>query len=226
MIPLERPDRPPALDDAGQVLDFERAWPVPGSHKDVMIRRHFGSTPTRYYQVLNRILDTPGAEALAPDLVPRLLRRREARRVARTGVRPIGARAAAQKVPPAQRSLDLFPTAQEAPMDEATEARMGELGKQLGMARADLAASSGWKDRVDAVIRNLARTGEEFTADDVRRRGAVPTDHPRAMGSRFLVAARAGLIRRVGYRPSGRENLHSHPISVWVGTERAQREAA
>jgi hypothetical protein len=93
-------------------------------------------------------------------------------------------------------------------------------GAQLaleGMTLADGAASEEWKDRWDRAIAALARTGEEFTADDVRRIAGPPLDHPNAAGARFHAAARRGLIERTGYRKSARQILHAHPIAVWRG---------
>lgn len=40
----------------------------------------FGMTPTRYYQVINQLLDTPEAIARAPKALQRYAARRQARR--------------------------------------------------------------------------------------------------------------------------------------------------
>lgn len=98
---------------------------------------------------------------------------------------------------------------------------MTTAGEQLalvGMGLARDAASDAWKDRWNQAIAALARTGEEFTADDVRKIAGAPTDHENAAGALFNGAARRGLIRRVGYRKSARDVLHAHPIAVWKGT--------
>lgn len=94
-----------------------------------------------------------------------------------------------------------------------------ELGQALrdqGIARVDAAEDPAWRAAADVAIAELAASGEEFTAEDVRRIAGDPT-HPNAMGARFRAAAQAGIIRRVGYRASSRVQLHAHPIAVWVG---------
>ena len=62
------------------VLAFERrAWPSPGA-KERAVRERFGISPTRYYQLLNALLDDPRALAHDPVTVNRLRRLREQRR--------------------------------------------------------------------------------------------------------------------------------------------------
>ncbi|MFW6695288.1 DUF3263 domain-containing protein [Streptomyces sp. MAR4 CNX-425] len=67
------------------VLALEtRAWPAPGA-KERAIRERLGLSPTRYYQLLNALLDDPRALAHDPVTVHRLRRVRQARRDAREG---------------------------------------------------------------------------------------------------------------------------------------------
>ncbi|MFJ4435050.1 DUF3263 domain-containing protein [Streptomyces sp. NPDC088923] len=54
----------------------------PGA-KERAVRERLGMSPTRYYQLLNALLDDPAAEAHAPVTVHRLRRVREARRAQR-----------------------------------------------------------------------------------------------------------------------------------------------
>ncbi|MFJ4697139.1 DUF3263 domain-containing protein [Streptomyces sp. NPDC088768] len=54
----------------------------PGA-KERAVRERLGMSPTRYYQLLNALLDDPAAEAHAPVTVHRLRRVREARRAER-----------------------------------------------------------------------------------------------------------------------------------------------
>lgn len=62
------------------VLAVERAsWPGPGA-KERAIREDLGISPTRYYQLLNALLDDPRALAHDPVTVNRLRRVREAQR--------------------------------------------------------------------------------------------------------------------------------------------------
>lgn len=65
------------------VLDFERRrWKHPGA-KEQAIRDEFEFSATRYYQILNALLDDPAALAYRPALIGRLRRIREARGRAR-----------------------------------------------------------------------------------------------------------------------------------------------
>ncbi len=62
------------------VLAVERAsWPGPGA-KERAIRERLGMSPTRYYQLLNALLDDPRALAHDPVTVNRLRRVRASRR--------------------------------------------------------------------------------------------------------------------------------------------------
>jgi hypothetical protein len=60
-----------------RVLDFEAGWTSHGGAKARAIRAEFGWTTTRYYQVLDGLLETPEALRHDPMLVRRLLRVRE-----------------------------------------------------------------------------------------------------------------------------------------------------
>ncbi|MFJ1703566.1 DUF3263 domain-containing protein [Kitasatospora sp. NBC_00374] len=65
------------------VLALEaRAWRTAGA-KERAVREELGISGTRYYQLLNALLDRPEALAHAPVLVNRLRRIRQARRDAR-----------------------------------------------------------------------------------------------------------------------------------------------
>src|SRR5688500_16052530 len=67
-----------------EVLDFEReAWKLTVS-KQRAIRERFGFSPSRYHQLLHRIIDRPEAVAYDPMLVRRLRRVRAVRRRSRT----------------------------------------------------------------------------------------------------------------------------------------------
>jgi hypothetical protein len=62
-----------------RILAFERSlWRSPGA-KEREILDTIGITPTRYYQLLNELLDQPAAAQFDPELVSRLRRRRTAR---------------------------------------------------------------------------------------------------------------------------------------------------
>ncbi|WP_407555682.1 DUF3263 domain-containing protein [Streptomyces sp. Pv4-95] len=70
-----------AQDEA--VLAVERrSWPGPGA-KERVVRERLGISPTRYYQLLNALLDDPRALAHDPVTINRLRRVRDARRARR-----------------------------------------------------------------------------------------------------------------------------------------------
>jgi hypothetical protein len=92
----------------------------------------------------------------------------------------------------------------------------GEELALAGMARATQAEGRDWIERADNAIRALAASGAEFNSEDVRRLAGDP-EHPNAMGGRFSVAARRGLILCVGRRKAERPTLHAHELRVWRG---------
>ncbi|MDP8969852.1 MAG: DUF3263 domain-containing protein [Actinomycetota bacterium] len=65
-------------------LAFERDWAAHEGQKGTAIRRRFGITSARYYQLLNQVLDSPAALAYDPLTVRRLRRRRDERQRRRT----------------------------------------------------------------------------------------------------------------------------------------------
>jgi hypothetical protein len=69
-----------------EILAFEREWWKHVGAKEQQIRDRFGVSATRYYQILNALIASPGAMQEDPMLVRRLQRMRSARqkqRVAR-----------------------------------------------------------------------------------------------------------------------------------------------
>ncbi|MQA97121.1 MAG: DUF3263 domain-containing protein [Streptosporangiales bacterium] len=75
----------PALSERDlRILDFERQWWKHPGAKEQAIRDGFDMSATRYYQLLNALIDRPEALAHDPMLVKRLLRRRSQRRRGRT----------------------------------------------------------------------------------------------------------------------------------------------
>jgi hypothetical protein len=68
------------------ILDFERSWWKHAGVKEQAIKERFEMSATRYYQILNDLLENPEALAHDPILVKRLKRLRTYRqrqRVAR-----------------------------------------------------------------------------------------------------------------------------------------------
>ncbi|MEP6462560.1 MAG: DUF3263 domain-containing protein [Frankiaceae bacterium] len=70
-----------------EILAFERQWWNYAGSKEQAIRDLFDMSATRYYQVLNGLLDRPEALAADPMLVKRLRRLRDARQRARSARR-------------------------------------------------------------------------------------------------------------------------------------------
>lgn len=61
------------------ILAFEKQWWRHAGAKEQAIRDSFGVSATRYYQLLNALLDRPAALELEPVLVARLRRLRGSR---------------------------------------------------------------------------------------------------------------------------------------------------
>ena len=76
---LDRRDR--------EILAFERQWWKYAGAKEQAIRELFDMSSTRYYQVLNSLIDNPAALAADPMLVKRLRRLRAARQRQRSARR-------------------------------------------------------------------------------------------------------------------------------------------
>lgn len=83
--PFPAPAPEPAVRAGGltrrehEMLTFERQWWRRPGAKETAIRDRFGLPPTRYYQVLNALVDQPAALEADPLLVRRLRRLRAAR---------------------------------------------------------------------------------------------------------------------------------------------------
>jgi len=84
----------PSAGDAGglnrrdrEILAFERQWWKYAGAKEQAIRELFDMSATRYYQVLNGLIDTPEALAADPMLVKRLRRLRASRQRQRSARR-------------------------------------------------------------------------------------------------------------------------------------------
>ncbi|KID31731.1 DUF3263 domain-containing protein [Prauserella rugosa] len=93
-----KPDKPSAsaegTDDSGglsererEVLAFERQWWKYAGAKEQAIRELFAMSPTRYYQILNRLIDKQDAMRADPMLVKRLRKARASRQRVRAARR-------------------------------------------------------------------------------------------------------------------------------------------
>jgi len=70
-----------------EILDFERQWWKYAGAKEQAVREKFDMSSTRYYQVLNALIDRPESLAADPLLVRRLRRLRAARQRQRSARR-------------------------------------------------------------------------------------------------------------------------------------------
>lgn len=77
----------PLTDREREILTFERQWWKYAGAKEQAVRELFDMSSTRYYQVLNALIDRPAALAQDPMLVKRLRRMRHSRQRARSARR-------------------------------------------------------------------------------------------------------------------------------------------
>ncbi|MGI8699120.1 MAG: DUF3263 domain-containing protein [Mycobacteriales bacterium] len=70
-----------------EILGFERQWWKYAGAKESAIRELFDMSATRYYQMLNALIDRPESLAVDPMLVKRLRRMRASRQRARSARR-------------------------------------------------------------------------------------------------------------------------------------------
>jgi hypothetical protein len=62
-----------------RILEFERQWWRHAGAKEEAIRAEFSLSAARYYQLLNAVIDLPGAVRADPMLIKRLQRARDER---------------------------------------------------------------------------------------------------------------------------------------------------
>ena len=70
-----------------EILEFERQWWKYAGAKEQAVRELFAMSATRYYQVLNALIDRPEALAADPLLIRRLRRLRASRQRTRSARR-------------------------------------------------------------------------------------------------------------------------------------------
>ena len=84
----EAADATPELSERDrEILDFERQWWKYAGAKETAIKDLFDMSATRYYQVLNALIDRPEALIADPMLVKRLRRLRSTRQRTRSARR-------------------------------------------------------------------------------------------------------------------------------------------
>jgi hypothetical protein len=83
----EKHEAAPLESHEKEILAFERQWWKYAGAKEQAVRELFDMSPTRYYQVLNTLIDRPEALAHDPMLIKRLRRMRQSRQRARSARR-------------------------------------------------------------------------------------------------------------------------------------------
>jgi hypothetical protein len=83
----QAPEQVVLSDRDREILEFERHWWKYAGAKETAVREKFDMSSTRYYQVLNALIDRPEALEADPLLVRRLRRLRAARQRQRSARR-------------------------------------------------------------------------------------------------------------------------------------------
>lgn len=91
--------------------------------------------------------------------------------------------------------------------------------RDSAMSWAERHANPAYRARLIDAIEQLAATGQPFCADQVRAvAGDPPADcSPNVAGAVINHAAKAGLIRFVGYTRSARVVGHGNLVRLWAG---------
>ena len=85
---MEQQREAPAIGERErEILTFERTWWKQGGSKERAVRDRFDMSATRYYQILNELIDSPAAYDEDPMLIRRLRRQRAARQKQRAARR-------------------------------------------------------------------------------------------------------------------------------------------
>jgi hypothetical protein len=92
----------------------------------------------------------------------------------------------------------------------------GVMGKAEGITLAK-DSQLNWHNEAVICIRQMARTGKPFTAEDVVAEIGAPTGSGKVIGAAFNTVARSGMIWRCGERPADRKSSHRRMLAVWRG---------
>ena len=98
-------------------------------------------------------------------------------------------------------------------------------GEQLKAQGTEVVASHNeeWAEQAIDLIKSFARSSSTFTVQDVRTCQLAEwlgqPKHPNAWGAAFSVAAKQGLIVRVGYVKNGLASAHSRVVAQWRGAK-------
>ena len=93
-------------------------------------------------------------------------------------------------------------------------ASLRDRAKSTGLQSARVGDPQGFELAL-GVVRRLALSGCEFTADTVRVEVPIASN---AVGAAFRHAAREGSIEQVGYVPSQAPSRHGAIIRLWRGS--------
>ena len=74
-----------------------------------------------------------------------------------------------------------------------------------------------WHNEAVICIRQMARTGKPFTAEDVVAEIGAPSGSGKVIGAAFNTVARSNMIWRCGERPADRKSSHPRMLAVWRG---------
>lgn len=134
--------------------------------------------------------------------------------------RPVGR--APKSTPPDRRqgTTGVRQTAEPLTLDQALEESLeeGRRRRDAGMEFATHSTLISWKRVAEKRLAELAATGREFTAEDLRERVGHPLgSHDNSMGPLFGAAARRGEIVHVGYQQATRPEAHARILRVWRG---------
>ena len=87
-----------------------------------------------------------------------------------------------------------------------------------GMQLALAFSGKSWREHAEGVMRSLAESGREFTADDFRLALLQEPEHHNAIGGVFRRALKAGIIRDTGrVRRSELVRAHARKMTIYVG---------
>lgn len=98
--------------------------------------------------------------------------------------------------------------------------RQGAADAIAAAGRAAATVDPDWMRQARRVLRQLAGSGADFTADDVWARLTVRPAEPRALGAVIREAKLGGLIYDTGRsQPSTSRLGHARPVRVWRGSQ-------
>jgi hypothetical protein len=92
-----------------------------------------------------------------------------------------------------------------------------EAGMSVVLANADV-VNFNWTDYALSLLGGFAKSVEKFSSDEFRAHfvDRLPDPpSPNAFGALFNRAAKAGIIRHVGYAKSCRAAAHRRVVGVW-----------